>query len=68
MLSSSCSIKENIKIVTPPSNLLTKYEVPKFIGNTNIDLIEYIIDLQELIEIHNTDKQSIVDFYSKLKE
>ena len=68
MLSSSCSTKESIKIVIPPTNLLTNYEVPNFKRTTNINLIEYIIDLQELIEIHNTDKQSIVDFYSKLKE
>lgn len=54
--------KTQIVYVPPPPVYLMKYPVPKIRGNKNRDLLDWALELRELNEKHNEDKQALVDW------
>ena len=54
-----CSGHIKNEMIIVPDYLLADEEVPVFIGETNGELIEYIILLRENIELCNADKTAI---------
>jgi len=45
--------------MTPPAAFITERHAPEFTGTTNSDLLHYSIELLEIIDKHNQDKQMI---------
>ena len=45
--------------VTPPKSWMQKEEIPKKKLKTNEDMLELLIDLKEINEKHNSDKENL---------
>nr|WP_161635962.1 hypothetical protein [Desulfonatronovibrio hydrogenovorans] len=53
--------------MTPPAAWLVKRHPLEFDGETNSDLLHYAIDLLEIIEKHNQDKDMIQLWQEEVK-
>lgn len=64
LLSISCTKTDTITkteyvYLTPPGSLLQVREDSGDVPETNMELLEAYLDQQEIIELHNQDKQSL---------
>lgn len=62
----TCSCRSGPRIeyvyVAPPKQYLEQYPVPEIRGHKNRDLLVWALDMQEIIKMHNADKQALADW------
>ena len=51
-------------VTSPPEVFLQESGIPPLYGNTVADMLEYIVDLQAIIEQHDADKASLKSWYA----
>ena len=51
-------------VVSPPEVFLQESGIPPLYGDTVADLLEYIVQLQVIIEKHDADKASLKSWYT----
>ena len=67
MTFSACSTANVVPrpaVTSPPEVFLQESGIPPLYGNTVADLLEYIVDLQAIIEQHDADKASLKSWYA----
>lgn len=53
-------------VASPPEVFLQESGIPPLYGNTVSALLEYVIELQTIIEQHDADKISLKNWYATI--
>lgn len=70
MLLAGCSTTSAVKVETvylePPAVLLRELEPPAPEIKTNLDLLNYAVELRDIVEQLNADKRALKAYYNKI--